>query len=446
MRSTPPDVARSGGRATDAAGSSASALRETTSAAPGARFRVLISAYACGPGEGSEPGVGWNIALEMAKRHDVWLLTRANNRASIEAAVEREGVAINRVYYDLPRWASWWKRGGRGIRLYYYLWQIGAYRLARRLHREVSFDLVHHATFVRYWAPSFVALLPTPFLWGPVGGGETMPTAFLPGLGARGRRYEAARRLAQRIGERDPFVRLTARKSALALATTRESAERLRELRCREVRILGAVGVGQREAEQFDALARPSDEGIRFVSVGRLLPWKGFHLGLQAFARAAIGDAQLWIIGEGPERRRLEDVAAGLGISARVRFLGALPRRDTLAALAGCRALIHPSLHDSGGLVCLEAMLARLPVVCLALGGPATMVDDETGFIAGAESPEAAVHDMAAAISALARDPALARRMGSQGRARALGDWSWARKGELLDAAYRDAVAAHRYH
>lgn len=452
MHSTPSDAARSDASATDTTESAAStasaapAVGEATGAAPGARLRVLLSAYACDPSQGSEPGIGWNIALEMARRHDVWLVTRANNRASIEAAVEREGVELHRIYYDLPRWAAWWKRGGRGIRLYYYLWQIGAYFVARRLSRTVSFDVVNHITFGRYWAPSFMALLPAPFIWGPVGGGEAAPPAFLAGLGRAGRVYELARTLAKRAGELDPFVRLTARRSRIALATTSETAERLRRLHCERVEILGAMGMSDQAAAELRPAPRARNDGSRFVSSGRLLGWKGFHLGVEAFAGAELPEAELWIIGDGPERSRLEALSSQLGVAGRVRFLGALPRGEALAAMAECQALVHPSLHDSGGWVCVEAMLLELPVLCLDLGGPATLVTRDTGFVASAESPESAVRELREAMRRIARSPELGRRMGTLGRERALAECRWSSKGDRLGALYREVAApAERY-
>src|SRR6266571_2530702 len=124
------------------------------------RLKILISAYACEPGEGSEPGVGWNVAVEAARRHEVWVITRANNRRVIEAELARNPIpTLQMVYHDLPRWTRWWKRGARGTRLYYYLWQLALYPVIRRLDRKIRFDVTHHVTFVNYWMPS---LLPAP--------------------------------------------------------------------------------------------------------------------------------------------------------------------------------------------------------------------------------------------------------------------------------------------
>ena len=140
------------------------------------RLRVLLSAYACEPGKGSEPGVGWNWVTQLARHEDVWVLTRSNNRGAIEQALRSEPMDRARfVYLDLPRWLRFWKKGSRGIRLYYYLWQFGAYLRARKLHRNIGFDVAHHVTFVKYWMPSLLSLLPIPLVWGPVGGGNQCP-------------------------------------------------------------------------------------------------------------------------------------------------------------------------------------------------------------------------------------------------------------------------------
>src|SRR5438045_7959369 len=99
-------------------------------------LRILISAYSCRPGEGSEPGVGWNIAVTMARSHSVSVLTSHTNRVSIEAAVARTPVEnLNFHFDDLPAWLAARRNTRLGSHVYQYLWQIAAYVTARRLHR-----------------------------------------------------------------------------------------------------------------------------------------------------------------------------------------------------------------------------------------------------------------------------------------------------------------------
>jgi glycosyltransferase involved in cell wall biosynthesis len=405
-------------------------------------MKVLVSAYACEPGKGSEPAVGWNLVAELAAEHEVWVLTRANNRPAIEAATGAGPKPnLHFVYYDLPRWGAFWKPAPGGVQAYYYLWQVGAGRRARALHAAVGFDLVHHLTFGRYWTPSFLAQLPVPFVWGPVGGGETAPGPFVRELSARGRLYERLRLLARRAAEADPSLRVTARRSAVAIATTPETAARLAALGAERVRVLGHSAVAPAALAARDRPA-PSSGAIRFVSVGRLLHWKGVHLGLRAFAAAELPAAEYWVVGDGPERRRLEILAAHLGVAERVRFHGAVPQRRWFELLDQCHALVHPSLHDSSPFVCVEALASGLPVLCLDLGGPATQITDETGFRVPARTPTQAVRDLAGAMRSLAADGALYARMSAAARARAAAEFGWTRKGELLREVYREAVGA----
>ena len=393
-----------------------------------------MSAYACRPGEGSEQGVGWNIALEMAQHHDVWLVTRTYNRAFIETQEPVPGLRF--VYYDFLDWEQG-KQGRLSLQLYYYLWQLGIYPLARRLHQEVGFDVAHHVTFVRYWTPSFISFLPVPFIWGPIGGGESAPKAFWSDFSPQGRRAERLRETMRWVGEHDPFVRATARRSARALAVTADTVARLVPLGAPAVETFSALGFS---TEMLARLETPQEDAspIRFLSAGNLLYWKGFHLGLRAFAKADLKDAHYWVVGDGPERARLEALANTLGVSDRVTFWGRLTREQTLAKLKESHVLVHPSLHDSGAYVCLEAMATGRPVLCLDLGGPGAQVTEETGVKVPAESPERAVEALAVAMKRLAGDEKLRASMARAGRERAQSCYSWRVKGELLSQWYRE--------
>jgi len=413
--------------------------RDEAAKADTGRLKVLISAYACEPGTGSEPGVVWNVAVEAARRHDVWTITRANNRPVIETELGRNPIpSLHMVYYDLPRWARWWKRGVHGTRLYYYLWQLALYPLIRRLHREIRFDVTHHVTFVKYWMPSVLPFLPVPFLWGPIGGGESAPTSFQVDGGWGGRLYEMLRSIARRCGENDPLVLAAARRSALALAVTEATAQRLRAIGAKHVEILSEAGLSAAERSYLGTLNSPAaGEPVRFLSLGNMLHLKGFHLGLRAFAAANLAHSEYWLIGDGPYRTHLQGLARSLGIERKVHFWGAVTRGEALAKLGLCDVLVHPSLHDSGGWVCLEAMAGGRPVICLDLGGPGAQVTGETGFKIPARAPDQAVQDLARAMVALAEGPQLRARMGQAGKARVATRYAWERKGEWVSALYR---------
>ncbi|MBD1936050.1 glycosyltransferase family 4 protein [Microcoleus sp. FACHB-68] len=408
-------------------------------------MKVLLSAFACEPGLGSEEGVGWNMVLQAAKYHEVWVFTRTFCQPFIEAELDKNPVPnLHFIYFDPFGWSEDWKGRQGLLQFHYYLWQIWAYFVARKLHREVGFDLVRHVTYVKHWSPSFLALLPVPFIWGPVGGAESAPKTFWNEYSRRGKIYETLRQIAQGVGERDPFTALTARRSAMALATTEETAQRLRSMKAKNVQVFSQVGLSEAEISKMAEYAVDLQSPVRFISVGRLLHWKGVQLSLRAFALANLEGVELWIVGDGPERSRLEALAGELGIADKVQFWGALPRNQTLQKMGECHALLHPSLHESGGFVCAEMMALGRPVICLDLGGPATQVTDETGIKVPAVDPEKAVKGLAEAISRLAGDQALRERMGQAGQKRLKEVFDWDVKGEFFARLCENVLAQNQ--
>ena len=188
-----------------------------------------MNAYACEPGRGSEGGVGWNWAVAAAGRHDVFVLTRANNRSAIEAGLATLGSEIRErlhfEYVDLPDAARFWKRGGLGIRVYYYVWQVLARRRAFALRRTIPFDVVHHTTLANLWLPSLVALPDTPFVFGPVSGGQRVPLQLYPTLGGRATALELSLLLARLLSRLNPLVRAGWRRASVIVVNNLETLE-----------------------------------------------------------------------------------------------------------------------------------------------------------------------------------------------------------------------------
>ena len=384
------------------------------------RLRVLASAYACGPGRASEPGVGWNTVREIAREHDVWVLTSREHQDEIEAALQHESPSLRFVFLDWPKWLGFTKRTRIGFEVQYYCWQIAAYVKARTLHREIDFDLAHHITVCRYWMPSFLSLLGIPFIWGPVGGGESAPKSFWPGLGLAGAWLEVVREVARFIGGHDPLLRLLAKRVTLGVGTTHETARAMAKLKVPRLEVCTQVALTASEiATLGECQPSTNTDRIRFISIARLVQWKGFHIGLQAFARTQSPLTEYWIVGGGPAEDSLKALAKELGIAPRVHFLGQRPREEVLQIVGQCDVLVHPSLHESGGAVCAEVMAAGRPVICFDLGGPGLQVTPKTGIKVAAGTPEQAVQDMAAAMDTLSTSPATRLAMGRAARDRA---------------------------
>ncbi|ALF54788.1 glycosyl transferase family 1 [Nostoc piscinale CENA21] len=405
-------------------------------------MKVLVSAYACRPNMGSDPGIGWNTINELAKKHQVWVLTRKDNYPFIEAEIKPKSIpGLEFIYFDLPG-AEYWKKGVGLIYLHYYLWQIQAYFVGRKLHNNIGFNIVHHVSYVTYNYPSFLSFLPVPFIWGPVGGGESAPRTFWQDFHLRGKIYEVIRNLIRWTREKDPFVSFTAKKSFLAWGMTQDTAEKLKKLGAANVKVFSPVGLSQQEIDCLAQSSLTKTAPVIFLSIGRLLHWKGFYLGLKAFAQANLTDAEYWIIGDGPDLKYLQALTEKLGITQQVKFWGKLPREKIFQLLGESHVLVHPSLHESGGFVCMEAMAAGRPVICLDLGGPALQVVEETGFKISAHTPEQTVRDLATAMTCLAQNNELRLRMGSVARKLARENFSWEVKSQVLAQTYAEILTS----
>lgn len=415
-------------------------------------MKVLLSAVVCRPGIGSEWGAGWNWALQMARRHEVWCLTSPNNRSAIEAEIKlQRGIKLHFVYCDLPGQETlWWKPSKWGFDTLfawtrYYAWQWVAYQEARKLHAQIHFDLAHHVTFASWRVPSFLWRLGIPFIWGPVGGGQEIPRAFRRSLGPAGITSHLVRYFAQCISYYDPMVRATRRQAAGVLAGNRETQQLLARLPGPEPKIF-PLASGE-TVPRGDTFRNPADhEPLSILWVGRIVPWKGLHLLIRALGvlvQQQDGGVpfHLTVVNVGPDMHRCQKLADSLGLRGRVSFVGRLPTRsDVLSVYHRADVFVFTSLCESLGQVLLEAMGSGLPVICLDHGGPGFIATPECGFIIDPRSEEYVVEKMAEAIKTLARDPALRLRMGRAALKRAKEDFSWDMLGERMDIIYREAT------
>ena len=385
--------------------------------------RILLSAYACEPGKGSEPEVGWMWATELAAAgQEVWVITRESNRAAIEAA----GQAVNElhfVYHDLPPWIRKFKGGGWGVYWYYAFWQWGAYRVARRLTRQLRFDRVQHVTFVGLRAPSFMGRLGLPFVLGPVSGGECVPRRLRGGMSLAARVREHARDVANRLVRSDPVMRQSFRQAERILVTTAESARLVPEKFREKCEVQLGVGLS-RNYLGWTGPGRRAGEGVlRLLYAGRLLEWKGVDLGLRAVqaARECGVKVELTIAGSGPAEPGLRQLAAKLGIEDAVRWVKWLPQSELLEQYRRHEVFLFPSLRDSGGMALLEAMAHGLPVVCTDCGGPGVIVNESCGQVVatGERSAEDVVGELAEALVTLSTNRGLLAQLGRGARRRA---------------------------
>lgn len=166
------------------------------------------------------------------------------------------------------------------------------------------------------------------------------------------------------------------------------------------------------------------------LTVGRLVRRKGIRYLIEAMPRVlrSLPDTVLLIVGDGPERSRLEEEARVLGLASRVRFLGKVPEQKLIEAYQASDVFVLPAVVDSEmnteglGVVLLEAMSMRKPVIASRVGGiPEAVVDNETGLLVKPQDPI----DLADAIIRVLGDRGLSKKMGNKGRQRVKDVFDW---------------------
>jgi glycosyltransferase involved in cell wall biosynthesis len=253
----------------------------------------------------------------------------------------------------------------------YLAWLRRARTVASVLHEERPFDVAYHASYSVYWLPSPVTRLGIPSVWGPVGGAVTTPMPLWRFLGLAGVLGELLDWQSVRIASWLPATRRTWRNVTVALLQNDETSQRLpRELRARSIILNHAMFT---PAPRVDSTSRAD----HLVWISRLEARKGPRLAVMALAETP-EEVRLIMIGDGPERSRIERLAERLGVAHRLELRDWVPHDEVLDLMSGAAGMVSTGLREEGGIALAEAMMTGTPVVVLASGGARTLAESAT--------------------------------------------------------------------
>jgi glycosyltransferase involved in cell wall biosynthesis len=331
--------------------------------------RILVFAYACEPGRGSEPGAGWGVVRALAPIAHCTVLVGPEHVAGLTRWASATGdpnVAF--VEVGEPRWGRFAKHHRATWFPLYLLWLRRARSEGLRLHRRRPFDLIYHATYSAFWLPSPVTEFGVPSVWGPVGGAVVTPPRLWGQLGARGIVGEVLDAVSTAAMGRLPATRRTWRRASVRIVQNEATLASLPRSLQASTRVLN-------HATLVDAppltRRRPTR---RVLSIGPLESRKGVTLAIHGLVHAA-ADIRLVIVGDGPRRRFLASLARRLGVADRVEFLGRVSREQVFPLLEEAASAVFTGLREEGGLALAEAMYAGVPVIVLAHGGARTLAE-----------------------------------------------------------------------
>ena len=467
--------------------------------------KIFVSAYACEPGLGSEIGVGWHWVLELSKYFEVWVLTRESNRGTIVPWIEqhKEYENIHFVYFDLPQWARRWKRGMRGVRPYYMLWQWLSNGVVKRTMQENGIEVYHLLTYGNAMWPASRYGMKQRFVWGPVSAGVSLPRYLTKYFSLKSRMKEAAQRAMKWLLPLNMGFRTRCRCADVILCKTDETIECVpRKWRHKCVQMTD-VAVELRDAERYMLPKRYDETKVNYVMAGTLVGWRTVdvlleswklyskmrneELGMRSEVMPAMSHTEdisfteflslrddlsptddtdntdnsherfalslcekrstddtdfdfckqksfliphsssLTIIGDGPERGRLEGLIRELGIEDSVRLVGQVDMETYYSYIAPADVVVNSCFREGAVTVSFDAMAMGKPLICFDTGGYTHYFEPEySRVIKGVKSREEAVERLAQAMVGLA-DKELCAKMGVEAKRRSE-ELSWEKK------------------
>lgn len=356
----------------------------------------IIIAYACEK-KGSEPGVGfqWAHAISEIKfNEDILIITRKNNDIhdlTTKANVRKLGI-------DLPYPLLLIKKV-IGIRLYYFIWKALVFVHLVGNFRQYRECIIHHITFTPIYYPPLYFILPFKFIWGPIGGGEKYPLAYLKEMRKRDAAKEIIRFCQVYSIYINPLFYLGCYNSVRIICSTSETACLIPKVFQRKVAV---------ELMVFDddkVLNDKHPENI-IVIANRLIHWKMTHLFVCAFKKFLErneSDYTLLIIGAGPYHSRIKSISQD---NENIQLVDLFATRDEMfSVLQKASLFVSMSLRDSGAASVLEALSLNVPILVTASGAHKHFLSEQIGYSFSIENFEEDVGKIVSILEATINNP-----------------------------------------
>ena len=354
-------------------------------------LKILMSAYACEPGAGSEYGVGWMVPTTMARKFPedkIFVLTRSRCKEKIEKALANDSslANIHFLYYDIPSWMFYKNemQSNWGEQINYLLWQWLVRKFVRKMNKIYHFDIFHHLTFNQYRTPSPGFWLDIPFVMGPIGGAECIAPAFWEDLEPNTVKKEGIR---QKGKDLKIFKWFNTRKknNKVILCSCKENLNRLKPYGNKSrLELMPAIAFDKKDFA--DISQNETQDTFEMIYAGKAWDWKGIHIFLKA-AKVALMDKlsaksqQKWsikLIGIRfeEEQKKVMGWVDELGLQNHVTLIPFIQRSELLKMLANCSLSVYPAFRDSGSMSVLEACALGCPSICFNAGGQDVFSDE----------------------------------------------------------------------
>ena len=374
--------------------------------------KVLLSVYACEPNKGSEPGNGWNWAINLANLgYEVHCLTLRSNSPAIETYPKPDNLHFH--YVQLPlKLQVIYRLSQATLYLHYVLWQWIAYKKGKTLHKKFRFDVVQHISWGSIQMGSFLYKLNAPFIFGPAGGGQKAPEAFkgyfLDHWASEVKREKVSRWLIKH----NPACKNMLCNSYAVLASNNESFQLAKSIGAENCYLTIDHALPKSFfPENFIAKA-PVLGTLKLLWVGRFMPRKGLLLLLDVMIELKkYQNITLTVVGDGEMMNAVIDRIRANGLESTVTLTGLVDFSRVREYYSSHDVFSFTSLRDSCPAQLTEALAFGMPVVTINLHGQAFVVNDDIGIRCMCDTPEIAIEELAKAIIYLYNNPARVTQM-----------------------------------
>ena len=411
-------------------------------------MKILINAYACSPGMGSEPGMAWNWCIHLAKHCELHVITEGEFREKIEEVVPNLPQGKNMHFYynpvsdDVRKMC--WNQGDWRFYKYYREWQWKTYLMAKEICLKENIDILHQLNMIGFREPGYLWKLSEEtgikFVWGPIGGLKQFPLQYAEGK----LKIKAFMWLKNMINiwqlKYDKRVDAAMKQASLLISSIPDSYNAILKYKGLESVIIPETGCFDLSAKQ-DIQNRFNGEKLRMIWVGKFDFRKRLDIALKAVAKCNHQNIQLAVYGTGTEVQveNYKQLAEELGIDKQTVWMGAQPNDVVKKAMAESDLFIFTSVNDDTSTVVLEALSYGLPVLCFDACGMGYVINDSVGMIVKLSNPDQSVFDFADCILYLNNNRNQLRDMSYDCLQRRI-ELSWDKKAEEMVKLYESTI------
>ncbi len=403
-------------------------------------INVLINAYACSPGMGSEPGMAWNWCVYLAKHCKLHIITEGEFKDKIEEFLPLIPYNENLKFYYLPVSENvrkmCWNQGDWRFYLHYGAWQKRALRLALEVMQTNRIDVVHQLNMIGFREPGFLWQIPNvPFVWGPINAKEGVSLKYLAGAGIRNLLFIGLKNMITRLQlAYSPRVKRAVDRAAFIVAASTDSANAIKKFHKRVPVLINEAGC---EVSTFDNNLREFyNSTLNVLWIGRFILTKQLILAFETIKVLKKLDIKLHIVGGSTsEEEEWKQRAFKLGISEKLVWYGKVPREHVQLLMLKNHLLFFSSIAEGTPHAVLEAINAHLPVLCFETCGQGDVVTSDVGIKIPLNTPKESVRLFSEKLSFLYHNRNVLIRMSANciERKKVL---TWDSKGELMLGLY----------